>query len=229
MKRHRVALAVGIAGLAIACVWYLFRPDTLALRRGAGDWLALTGPELPAPMAFLGVFLAFGAVPAVLSRPIFGKGPAALGLGRGDVRAALVLCALGLPVAALSAYVASTSAAVRQVYPLGGALVPDLSSFAVHAGAYLLYYLGFEYLFRGFLLLGLEEELGGLNANVLQSVLATAFHLGKPALEMLAVFPASLLFGWLTLRTRALWCALALHWVVGVVLDALLVFRGAGS
>ncbi|GBD32988.1 hypothetical protein HRbin33_01964 [bacterium HR33] len=225
VTRYRVALAVGLAGLLIACAWYLIRPDTVGLRRAGGGWLELTGPPLPAPAAFLGVFLVFGTVPAALSRTILGKSPGALGLGPGDWKATVLLCALGLPLAAASAYVASTSLELQQVYPLGGMLAANLPAFTVHAATYLLYYLGFEYLFRGFLLLGLEDELGALNANVLQSVLATAFHLGKPPLEMLAVLPASLLFGWLTLRTRALWCALVLHWTVGVALDALLVFR----
>lgn len=220
-----MALAVGLAGLLIACVWYFIRPDTMGLRRAeGGPWLDLTGPPLSAPTTFLGIFLVFGVIPAALSRIILGKSPRALGLAPGDLRTALKLCALGLPVAAASAYVASRSPQLPHVYPLGGTLTGSLEAFSVHAGTYLLYYLGFEYLFRGFLLLGLEDELGALNANVLQSVLATAFHLGKPVLEMLAVFPASLVFGWLTLKTRALWCALLLHWAVGVALDALLVF-----
>ncbi len=219
-----MALAVGLAGLLMACVWYFIRPDTIGLQKAEGPWLDLTGPPLSAPVAFLGVFLVFGTIPAALSPVILGKSPYGLGLGRGNVKSAAALCALGLPVAAVSAYVASTSPELRQVYPLGGTPAGSLQAFSVHAGSYLLYYLGFEYLFRGFLLLGLEDELGALNANVLQSVLATAFHLGKPVLETLAAFPASLLFGWLTLKTRALWCALVLHWAVGVAVDVLMVF-----
>ena len=42
---------------------------------------------------------------------------------------------------------------------------------------------------------------------------------------MLAAFPASLLFGWATLRTGSIWCALAVHWVVGVSMDWFLVFQ----
>jgi membrane protease YdiL (CAAX protease family) len=125
----------------------------------------------------------------------------------------------------MAAYVSSRSPAIVAVYPLGGQLAPDPGAFALHAGGYLLYYLGFEYLFRGFLLIGTKDHIGASAANLLQACLATAFHFGKPGLEMAAVFPASLLLGWATLRTGSIWCALALHWIVGVSLDWFLVFR----
>jgi membrane protease YdiL (CAAX protease family) len=108
---------------------------------------------------------------------------------------------------------------------LGSRLTSDPAAFALHAGGYLLYYVGFEYLFRGFLLLGTKDAIGAAAANLLQACLATAFHFGKPGMEMAAAFPASLLFGWATLRTGAIWCALAVHWTVGVSVDYFLVFR----
>jgi membrane protease YdiL (CAAX protease family) len=110
------------------------------------------------------------------------------------------------------------------VYPLGAvSLAP--AAFAVHAILYLLYYTGFEFHYRGFLLLGLREHLGAAPANLLQAGLATLVHLGKPHVELVAVIPASLLFGWIALRTRSIWYAVAIHWVVGVALDYCLLAR----
>ena len=125
----------------------------------------------------------------------------------------------------LAGFMGARSPALAAVYPLGGALQPTATAFATHAAFYLLYYLGFEYLFRGFLLLGTKETIGPAAANLLQACLATAFHFGKPGMEMAAAFPASLAFGWATLRTGSIWCALAAHWVVGVTMDYFLVFR----
>jgi membrane protease YdiL (CAAX protease family) len=71
--------------------------------------------------------------------------------------------------------------------------------------------------------LGLEARLGAGAANVLQAGIGTMAHLGKPPVELLAAFPASLLFGLIALRTRSIWYALAIHWAVGLALDWFLV------
>lgn len=208
-----------------AAVWYLTRADALSLQRGAAEAFRVTGAALPATTAFALTFVAMGLVPAALAQPVLGRGLATLGLGLGDPRWGLRLFAIGVPIAVAAGYVGSLSPDVAAVYPLGGALSPDAGAFAAHAGFYLLYYLGFEYLFRGFLLLGTKDEVGPAAANLLQACLVTAFHFGKPGMEMAAAFPASLLFGWATLRTRSIWCALGVHWVVGVSLDWFLVFQ----
>lgn len=216
--------AYAIATILVAMVWYLGRADTLALGRGDAPWLLVTGRALPASRAFAMTFVAFGLAPALLAQTVLGRSAASLGLGAGDLKATLRLLAIGAPLALAAGYVGSRSPVLAAVYPLGGALPADAPPFAQHAALYLAYYLGFEYLFRGFLLLGTEAAIGPAAANVLQASLATAFHLGKPGLELASVFPASLLFGWATLRTRSIWCALAVHWVVGVSLDWFLVF-----
>ena len=207
-----------------AGVWYLTRADTLSLQRGVAEAFRVTGPALPAATAFTLTLVAMGVVPGLLAQPVLGRSPVSLGLGLGDVRWLLRLLGIGLPLAAIAGWVGSWSPAVAAVYPLGGALTADPAAFAAHAAFYLLYYLGFEYLFRGFLLLGTKDDIGPTAANLLQACLATAFHFGKPGNEMLAAFPASLLFGWATLRTGSIWCALIVHWVVGVSVDWFLVF-----
>jgi membrane protease YdiL (CAAX protease family) len=37
--------------------------------------------------------------------------------------------------------------------------------------------------------------------------------------ELAAAFPASLLFGWIVLRTRSIWYVVAIHAAVGLALD----------
>ncbi|MBI2071917.1 MAG: CPBP family intramembrane metalloprotease [Gemmatimonadetes bacterium] len=220
----RWAWAFGIATVLAALVWYLGRADTLALQRGAAPWFTVTGRALPAATAFTLTFVAFGLAPAMLAHAVLGQPFRALGLGLGDYRFALKALAIGAPVAVAAGWVGARSPAMAAVYPLGGPLGTDPAAFAAHAGLYLLYYLGFEYLFRGFLLLGTKDAVGPAAANLLQACLVTAFHFGKPGMEMAAAFPASLLFGWATLRTGSIWCALAAHWVVGASMDYFLVF-----
>ncbi len=224
LSAPRWAWAFTIATALVAIVWYFGRADVMALGRAQDPWLRVTGPTLPTPAAFTITFVAFGLAPALLAETVLGKSPLRLGLGAGDVTRALRIFAIGVPLALAAGYLGSRSPAVTAVYPLGGPVPPEVGYFALHATLYLIYYLGFEYLFRGFLLLGTQDAIGPIAANLLQACLATAFHFGKPGMEMAAVFPASILFGWATLRTGSIWCALAVHWVVGVSLDWFLVF-----
>jgi membrane protease YdiL (CAAX protease family) len=198
----------------------------MALQRGAAPWFPVTAGALPVNTASAAALIAFGLGPFLLARSVLGKSPFALGLGLGDYRFALKALAWGVPAAVVAGYIGSRSPVIAAVYPLGGALAPDPAAFATHAGFYLLYYLGFEYLFRGFLLLGTKDAIGPGAATLLQACLATAFHFGKPGMEMAAAFPASLVFGWATLRTGSIWTALAAHWVVGASMDWFLVFGG---
>lgn len=214
-----------LATALAAAVWYFGRADTLALQRGVAPWLVVTGRSWPASTAFTLTFVAFGLVPALLAPLVLARNPRTLGLGLGDYRFALRALAWGVPAAVAAGWVGARSPVIAAVYPLGGALGPTPRAFAAHAALYLVYYLGFEFLFRGFLLLGTKGAIGPWAANLLQACLVTAFHFGKPGMEMAAAFPASLVFGWATLRTGSIWCALAAHWVVGVSMDWFLVFQ----
>lgn len=216
--RHRWVWVLALAPALTAVNWFAARSDTIAALGHSGDLLPVTGPRLPGFVAFALTFVILGIVPALLTRPILGRSPASLGLGLGHWREGLVWLAVWVPLVLALSWFSAPSPALQAVYPLGN---PSLTvgSFVPHIVGYLLYYIGFEYFFRAFLLLGLEDRLGGRTANLFQAGLATLFHLGKPPIELLAVYPASLIFGYGTLRLRSIWYAVLVHWVLGVSLD----------
>lgn len=83
--------------------------------------------------------------------------------------------------------------------------------------------LGWEFLFRGFLLAVLGR-LVGPNAILLQAVPFALAHLGKPPLETLTTIFGGAYFGWIAWRSRSFLYAFLLHWLINVtvVLTALL-------
>jgi membrane protease YdiL (CAAX protease family) len=180
-----------------------------------------SGPLVAAELGFVVSFVVLGLIPMMLTRPVYGRPPKDVGLGLGDLRWSGVLLAIGLPLAIAGGYVGAGADPIALVYPLG-TVTRSLGSFVPYAFLYLLYYIGFEFYFRGFLLLGLAERLGPLAAVLFQAGLATLVHAGKPGLEFVAAFPASLLFGWAVLRTRSIWPIVVIHWVVGAWMDWLL-------
>jgi len=215
--RWRGVLAVALAVVAVN--WIAGNPTRLV---DSGLFGTAGGGPIPAEVAFTLSFLLLGVIPALTSKHLLSRSPRELGLGLGDYKAGLFLLAVGVPVAIVAAYIGAGSPAIATEYPLGNGLSRSLPVFLPYVIFYGVYYLGFEYLYRGYLLLGLAERLGSVRVNLLQSVIATAAHIGKPPVELISAFPASLAFGWVALRTKSIWYALLLHWIVGAVMDWLL-------
>ena len=190
----------------------------VAILTGTLSWAIARPALVGARPSFLVSFTFLGIATALVAPRLVGRRVTALGLTIGNWKTGRWLLLAGMPVALLVGFLSADSPALAAEYPLGP-VTRALGSFLPHALGYLVYYVGFEFFFRGFLLLGLQERLGARRANLLQSVLAVIIHAGKPISEVAAAFPGSLVFGWLTLRTGSIWYSVALHWLVGVSLD----------
>lgn len=214
VDRSPVLLLVATAVLLV--FQYAARADTLGVFSPLRGWAPMTAPPLPPVLHFGAAALLLGVVPVFAARRL-GIPLRELGLGIGRWRAGLLLLALGAPIAVLAGHVASGSAAMRAVYPLDPALA---RSFPSHAAAQFFYFGAWEVLFRGVLLFGLRARTGDAPANFIQTALSVTAHFGRAINETFAAFPAGLLFGWVDLRLRSIWYVAALHWLVGVSMDA---------
>jgi len=217
-RSRRWPWALALGPVLPALYWYFGRSDTIGALGHDGAWLRVNGPELHGFVSFLAAFVLLGALPALLTPALLGRTPRELGAGLGSRREGLRFLVIGVPVALAVGWNSASSPELAAVYPLGSPQL-TLASFLPHAVGYVLYYVGFEYHFRGFLLLGLERPLGPWAANVLQAGIVALVHVGKPGIELAAAFPASLLFGWVVLRTRSIWYVVAIHAAVGLALD----------
>jgi membrane protease YdiL (CAAX protease family) len=65
-----------------------------------------------------------------------------------------------------------------------------------------LYMFAWEFLFRGYVLFGLERSIGK-NAIFVQTIPFVLLHLGKPFLETLACIPGGFGFGYVAYKTRS--------------------------
>jgi membrane protease YdiL (CAAX protease family) len=73
--------------------------------------------------------------------------------------------------------------------------------------------IGWEFVFRGFLLFGLAR-IAGPNAVLLQAVPFAMAHLGKPELETLSTIFGGALFGVVAWRTRSFIYPFLIHWFI---------------
>jgi membrane protease YdiL (CAAX protease family) len=78
-----------------------------------------------------------------------------------------------------------------------------------------------EFFFRGYLLFGLARTVKWL-AVIVQAVVFGALHWYKVPLELAASFGAGIVLGILALRAKSFLPCFALHWLVSVSFDVLI-------
>lgn len=177
--------------------------------------------------------LLYGLFPIALSYGTRGRFVRSFGMGLGDVRAGLAITALFLVVMLPAVFIASQTEAFKGQYPLAGNAAftafagqkgkeaHSLSLFAVYEAAYFAYFIGWEFLFRGWLLNGFLPHYGRSGAILIQLLPFVIMHLGKAEPEALGSIVAGIALGVLALRTRSFWYGAILHGVIAVTMDVL--------
>lgn len=74
-----------------------------------------------------------------------------------------------------------------------------------------IYTLGYEIMFRGYLLLTCEKELGIILAIVINTVIYALAHIPKGWKETVGAFPMGIILCWLTIKTGNIWIAVFVH------------------
>jgi membrane protease YdiL (CAAX protease family) len=82
---------------------------------------------------------------------------------------------------------------------------------------YALYMFAWEFLFRGYMLFGLEKSIGK-SAIFVQAIPFVLLHLGKPLLETLACIPGGFILGYVAYRTRSFLPCFIIHLGVYVMM-----------
>ena len=101
----------------------------------------------------------------------------------------------------------------------------DQSNLWIYEIAYvLLYYIAWEFFFRGFILFGLKTKFGAINAILIQTISSCLVHIGKPEGEIIGSIIVGVIFGVIVLRTRSIWYVVLLHAAIGVLTDLFIIY-----
>lgn len=218
-EQFKPTLILGISPFLMVAWKYFGDPKYLADAVPASCVLWNDRAASGAVYSFLAGFVLLGLVPAMLVQFVFHEPLADYGVRIGNkvrtLRAILVLC----PWFVLAGYFASTDPAVRAYYPINPSAGKSPDMFAVHAVTYFLFYVGWEFHFRGFLQVGLKGRMGDVNALLVQVLASGLLHIGRPASETFASLLAGVLWGVLVIRTRSLLSGLMQHYLLGISLD----------
>ncbi len=186
---------------------------------------------------FAGLVLLVG-VPCALIKLVFHQRLSDYGLGLPPPgrRKFAVISAIALFVLGLPAYlIGAGNADMTAVYPLfRGDLGSDVD-FLVYETGYLAFFVAIEFIFRGYLLFGIFQLkdadilpnrsaaeralLFGYYAILISMLSYTAWHLGKPQLEVWGTVPWGLATGTIALVSRSVLLVILVHWLLNVVLD----------
>jgi membrane protease YdiL (CAAX protease family) len=191
-----------------------------------GDWFpGFTGHPLEELLAVLYQWAAFfilvGLIPAVYAHMRMKTSIRDLGGGLGDKRFGSIIVAFTLPLIILPlAYISSQMPEIIVEYPLAKVLFTRPDMVIWYELAYILiYYIAWEFYFRGFLLFSLERAFGGVSAILIQTISSALVHIGKPEGELMGAIVAGVVFGALALRTRSFWYGFIIHASLGVFVD----------
>lgn len=150
--------------------------------------------------------------PAGIAR--YGMGLFAPGDWRWGLKWTLIACA----VVTGPTWVSSRDPQFLAEYPLAPFAFTDPSLLALFLFSYVLYYVGWESFYRGFIGFGMT----GLGytpflALMVQVSLSTIIHIGKPQMELIGAIPGGILMGVLAWRSRSLLWPFLFHVYVGFI------------
>ncbi|MBN2424301.1 MAG: CPBP family intramembrane metalloprotease [Calditrichaceae bacterium] len=192
------------------------------------SWSNLPDGELYAYIAqFLSFFILVFLIPLLYIRFKMKKPLKEFGFGLGDKRYGLIFTIVVLIVlVAPLIYLAAGMPDIQAEYPLAKILHQRHDLIIWYEIGYIIfYYIAWEFFFRGFLLFGLKDKFGAMNAILIQTISSCLIHLGKPDGEILGSIVVGIIFGAIALRTRSFWYVFIIHAGIGVLTDLFVIFR----
>lgn len=170
-------------------------------------------------------FLLFFGAGLLFTKFVVKSSPKNFGLKKPANKWGWYLILIALPIAVLCGVVSAFDSGMSATYPMINFNVYGSWYFiAVYFLSYFLYYVGWEYLFRGMLLFPAEEKCGALGAILITTLVSALIHtsiagFGKPLAETLSAIPAGLIFGYIAHKTKSIYPTLFIHFLIGVCTD----------
>jgi len=157
-------------------------------------------------------------VPVLLLRYVFALSGTDMGLGAGDWKFAGTIALIYIPLVFAGTWVLSDSIAFQENYPHLKAASQNWNTFLVYELLFLFYWIGWEYLWRGFVLFGTKRVLG-VYAIFVQALPFAVLHYAKPFPEAMLSLVGGIALGALVWRSNSFWIAVPIHWLQMFLLD----------
>ena len=169
--------------------------------------------------SFFFPFIVLGLLSLFIIKFVFKEKLSSYGLQLGDWRFGLKAFLVLAPIFAIGSFMSKNNPEYLAQYPVFKGAGASPSMFISHAFAYLIFYIGWEIYFRGFMQYGLRDSFGDWQAILIQTALSCIVHIGKPTSEIYSSILGGLVWGIVAFRARSIVFVILIHWVLGVSLD----------
>ncbi|MCW8850909.1 MAG: CPBP family intramembrane metalloprotease [Melioribacteraceae bacterium] len=157
-------------------------------------------------------------IPIIIVLIIFKEKLRNYGLRIGKWKTGLSFSILSIIVFIPIIYFISYSSIFRDYFPLMESATDNLLVFLIYEALFILFILSWEFIFRGFMLFGLEKKFG-LYSILIQMIPFVMLHNGKPFIETFTAIFGGLFLGYLALRTRSIFYGFLIHTFILLSLD----------
>ncbi len=172
---------------------------------------------------FFCCFLFLGLIPLLIVKLVLRERLADFGVGLGKRLFTIRSFLVAAPLFVIAGFIGARFPEMSKFFPVNKQV--GLSTpFWLHACTFFMFYVGWEFHFRGFLQFGLAGPVGRANAILIQAMASSLLHIGQPFAETFAAVVAGILWGWLAYRTNSILSGMMQHFVLGITVDAVITF-----
>ena len=169
---------------------------------------------------FLLDFLLFFIIPVYAIKLIFREELKDFGISFANLKVGILYTFIAILIFIPIVILVSNSENFTEYFPLMNSAKNDLIVFLVYEIFFLAFIFSWEFIFRGYILFGLEKKFG-LYAIFIQMIPFVLLHSGKPFIETFSSIFGGLFLGYLALRTRSMLYGFLIHYLILVALDLL--------
>jgi len=146
------------------------------------------------------------------------------GLQAGDYKAGLIISAIFLGVMLVIIWFVSATPDFAAKYPHLQSTKNSWRDFYIYESGMLLYMIGWEFMWRGFMLFGLKEKFGYYSV-LIQMIPFVILHNGKPVAETFGAIAGGIALGMLAFRTNSIYYCVFSHMGVMFSIDVISTLR----
>ena len=199
--------------------WYLSNPKYFSKLFTFHKSFDLVYEDLTAFCAWFAfdTFL-FLLIPILIISILFNDNLKNYGLVLGNRKVGITITTVSFLLFIPIIYFISISENFSQYFPLMKSATDDFSIFIIYEILFITFIFSWEFIFRGFLLFGLEAKFG-IYSIFIQMMPFVLLHNGKPFIETLSSIFGAIFLGYLALRTRSIFYGFLIHASILLTLD----------
>jgi hypothetical protein len=159
---------------------------------------------------FVGDFFTFFVLGAIIVKFVLKEKVSSYGLCLGDFSIGIKFTFIFLLIMIPIVWIVSSFPEFAETYPQFKSARESWTTFFIFESGMLIYMFGWEFIWRGFMLFGLEKKFGYYTV-LIQMIPFVILHNGKPAGETFGAIFAGIALGVLAIRTRSFLYGVIIH------------------